>query len=496
MMKISLLYPLWTEEYGQISHFAKKAGKLPPLNLALLAAYAEKQGHEVKIIDGEAEGIAIPQMVQTTAEFCPDLIGITATTPFYHIAVELADALKKKMPNVPIAIGGPHITVLREAAFNTCFDFAFIGESDDSWTEFLEKYERKQDIHSVRGIMYREYENVKFTGTAHSVKDVNEVPRPARHLLNNAAYFMGTMQGIKKFTTIMTVRGCPFQCIFCSTKVFGNDTRKRAPELVIKEMQECIEKYGTEHFMFLDETLTLHRSHIMAICDLIIQENLNITFEGGTRANMVDEELIRKMKAAGLIRLGFGLESVDETIRITMKKQVPLQSYLEANRLTNKYEIETGNTCMIGLPGETIETIKKTLVFLRKSKEIKQANISIAVPYPGTELYDMAQKGQLGLKLETNDFSHYRRYNAAVMTVGELSPENLIAIQNEAFASIYLAPWRWEPMTRKSGLRGALLTFQRLAKALKQGGTRFLTNTQLGVEEAEVPNYQAVPPTY
>lgn len=488
MMKICLLYPLWTEEYGTISHFARKAGKWPPLNLALLGAYAVEQGHQVKIIDGEAEGIAIPQMVLSTAQFCPDLIGITATTPFYHIAVELGEALKSQMPKVPIAIGGPHITVLREAVFNACFDFAFIGESDNSWSEFLAKYQGKQDIRSVRGILYRQDGDVRFTGEADAVQDLNEVPLPARHLLNNSAYFLGTEQGIKKFTTIMTVRGCPFKCIFCSTKVFGNRVRKRSPELVIREMQECIEKHGIEHFMFLDDTLTLYRSHVMAICNLIIQENLGITFEGSTRANLVDEELIRIMKEAGLIRLSYGLESVDETIRTTMRKHVPLESYVDANRLTNKYGIETLNSCMIGLPGESIETIKKTLAFLRKSKEIKQANISIAVPYPGTELYDMAQKGHLGLQMATTDFSHYRRYNAAVMTVGALSPEDLIAAQNEAFASIYLAPWRWEPMTAKSGLRGALLTAQRLAKSLKRGDTRFLTNSQLGVEEAETPD--------
>ena len=248
-------------------------------------------------------------------------------------------------------------------------------------------------------------------------------------------------------------------------------------------MKECIEKYAVEHFMFLDDTLTLHRQHIIDICNLIIKENLNITFEGSTRANLIDEELVSLMKKAGLIRLSFGLETVDEGIRKTMKKMVPLESYITANKLTNKYGIETLNSCMIGLPGETIETVRKTLAFLRNSKEIKQANISIAVPYPGTELYEMAKKEENGLKLVTEDFSNYRRYNAAVMQVGELSPDDLIDIQNEAFASIYLAPWRWEPMIRKSGAKGALLTFNRLVNCLKKGDSRFLTNKQLGVIE-------------
>jgi anaerobic magnesium-protoporphyrin IX monomethyl ester cyclase len=481
-MKITLIFPLWTEEYGTISHFAKKVGKLPPLNLCILASYAENKGHEVMIIDGEAEGLSIEETVKRTKEFNPDLIGITATTPFYHISVELAHALKKEL-KVPIAIGGPHITVLKDKVFFDCFDYAFIGESDRSWQEFLDKFEKKEDISSIKGMMFRKDNQIIDTGQHITIEDVNKIPVPARHLLKNELYNIGTMEGVKRFTTIATMRGCPYKCIFCSTKVFGKDLRKKDPQLVIKEMKECIEKFGIQHFIFLDETLTLDRNHIMNICDLIIKEKLNITFEGGTRANMVDEELIKKLKEAGLIKIGFGLEAVDESIRTTMKKMVPLESYIEANKLTNKYGIDTLNTCMIGLPGETIETIKKTLAFLRKSKDIQQANISIAVPYPGTELYDMAKEGKLGLKLETEDFSKYRRYNAAVMTVGEFSPEDLIEIQNEAYASIYLPSWRWESMIKRSGAMGALLTFKRLVKSLKNGKTRFLTNEQLGVKE-------------
>lgn len=483
-MKISLLYPLWTEEYGEISHFAKKMGVYPPLNLAYLAAISEKEGHEVNIIDGEADDLSIEQIVNQTKKFSPDLIGITGTTPFYHISVNLAKELKKQIPEVPIAIGGPHITVLKEEAFENCFDYAFIGEAEKSWEKFLDIYEKGKDISQVGGILYRYKKEVKFTGPAEPIGDINDLPIPSRHLLKPENYNLGTLQGTKRFTSIMTMRGCPFKCIFCSTKVFGKDTRRRSPEKVIQEIKECKEKYGIEHLYFLDGTLTLNRQHILDICDLLIKENLGITWEGGTRANLVDEELIKKMAKAGLIRLSFGLESVDENIRIIMKKKVPLEGYTEANRLTNKYGIETLNSCMIGLPGETEETIRKTLRFLRESKEIKEANISIAVPYPGTELYEMAKRGDHKLRLVTNDFSKFRRYNCAVMQVGNLSPQDLIDIQNEAFASIYIfAPWRWEPMIKRSGLKGAELTVKRLMKCIDKGNTRFLTNKQLGMKE-------------
>jgi len=480
-MKISLLYPSWTEEYGNISYFAKRAGRFPPLNLAYLGAIAEKEGHEVKIIDGEAEEMSLENIIKETEDFKSDIVGITATTPFYHLAVNLATELKKRR-KVPIAIGGPHITVLKEQVFDECFDYGFIREAETSWKEFLERRVNGRDLEGIKGILYRKDDKVEYNGDVDPVKSLDAIPIPARHLLRNDKYRLGTMEGTKQFTSIMTVRGCPYKCTFCSTEVFGNNTYRRNPNKVIEEIKQVVDKYGTKHFLFLDDTLTLNKSHIESVCDKIINSGLNITFEGGTRANLIDEELIRKMRRAGLIRLGFGLETVDEEMRERINKNIPLESYGVANRLANKYGIEATNSCIIGLPGETEETVKKTLKFLRQSRDIKQSNISIAVPYPGTELYKMALQGKDGLRLVDKDFSHFRRYNAAVMQVGDLSPEDLVNIQNEAFASIYLAPWRWVPMIRKSGLKGAWLTGKRLYKCLKEGNTRFITNKQLGIK--------------
>jgi radical SAM superfamily enzyme YgiQ (UPF0313 family) len=268
-------------------------------------------------------------MVKQTWDFYPNLIGITATTPFYHIATELAHCLKCHLPDVPVAIGGPHITVLKEKAFHAPFDYGFIQEADNSWQEFLRTMMYGRDPLEVRGILLRVNGSAYCTAHALPCSDINQVPFPARHLLKNQLYRLGTLQGTKRFTTIMTVRGCPFECIFCSTNVFGKDTRRRSPALVIEEMKWCVENIGTQHFMFLDDTLTMHRKHMLDICDRMIAAKLPVTFEGSTRANLVDEALIARMAEAGLIRLSFGLESVDETIRETMKKNVPLESCLK-----------------------------------------------------------------------------------------------------------------------------------------------------------------------
>ena len=170
------------------------------------------------------------------------------------------------------------------------------------------------------------------------------------------------------------------------------------------------------------------------------------------------------MKKAGLIRLSFGLETVDEEMRKTMNKKVPLEAYKEANHLCNKHDIEVTNSVMIGLPGETRENVYKTLRFLRQSKDIKQVNFAIATPYPGTAFYDMAVGGTVGVDLLIDDFSQYKRYGQAVTQIGELSPDDLVQLQNEGFVSIYSAYWRWLSVLKKHGVVGLLLTLVRLFK--------------------------------
>ena len=466
-MRVILLFPKWTFHQGIVGYFAKKGSTFTPLNLAWLAAIAERDGHEVGIIDGEAEDLSLPKMVEQTLAFRPDIIGITGASPFYNIVIDLARALKVEDSQISIVTGGPHITILGENAFDTCFDYAFIGETENSWPQFLEVYAKGKDVSAIKGILYRDNGKVKYSGAAEPIDDLDTMPFPARHLLKMDKYKLGTLDGVKNFTSTMFSRGCPFDCIYCSTKVSGKRLRKRSVRSLIDEMKSVVSEFNVRHFYFCDDNLTLDRRYTLEMCDLIDQEGLSITFEGSTRANLVDEELISRLSKSGLIRLSFGLESVDPEIRRIIKKEVPLESYEIANKLVNKYDIECLNSVMIGLPGETPKTVKKLLSYLRHSREIKQANCSIAMPYPGTELLEMAKKGEHGLRLVTDDYSKFRRYGSAVMSVGELSPDDLIRLQNDAYVSIYAAPWRWKTVLKKSGIIGLLLTFTRLIMSIR-----------------------------
>jgi anaerobic magnesium-protoporphyrin IX monomethyl ester cyclase len=466
-MKVLLLYPSWTGVYGLFGHFARRNSTWPTLNLALLAGIAERYGHEVTILDGEAEQISLDEMVRLAVAQKPDVIGFTATSPFFHLSKSVAEGIKRVAPHIPIAVGGPHITIMKEKALLPAFDYAFIGEAEESWPAFLNALEQKRDVSSVAGIILRRDGAIVSTGQPADITRLDDLPMPARHLLNMSQYRLGTLRGRLPFTSIQTMRGCPWKCIFCASEALKTtEMRVRSPRSVVNEMKYGVEKLGTRHFYIVDDVMTLWKGHILEIADLIDQEGLRITFEGSTRANLVEDEVIARLVKSGLIRLSFGLETVDPEIRKTMKKQVPLEHYIRANGICNKYGVEALNSVMIGLPGETRETVRATLKFLRNAREVKQANFAIAVPYPGTEFHELAVKGDKGVKLMTEDFSEYRRYGSAVTTVGDLTPHDLIDLQNEGFVSIYSAPWRWIPMLQKHGIIGGSLMLLRVARLL------------------------------
>ena len=469
-MKIIFVYPQWTGKLGLISgYFARKAGGIvPPLNLGLLAAIAKKAGHDVSIIDAEIDRINEDDVVKRIVKENPYLVALTGMSPFFHLSKSFAESLKKAKPKQKILIGGQHITIQEKEAFHKCFDYGYCGECENQLAPFLNALEKNTSFKNIKGIYYRDKGKVMYTGTNTYVRDLDSLPFPARDLLPMHKYKIGTLEGRKNFTSILTMRGCPWHCIFCaSDKLNTTLVSKRSPENVITEIKQCIDKFGIRHFLFMDDVLTLYfDQHLKKICEKIIEENLDITFEGSTRANLIKDEMIELMSKAGLIRMSFGLETVDSEMRKTMKKQVPLKYYSEANRILNKYNIEATNSVMIGLPGETRENVQQTLDYLKNDSEVKMANFAIAIPYPGTEFYGMASSGHSGIDLISDDFSEYKRYGSAVTNVGDLSAQDLIDLQNEGFVSIYSKPNRWKSVIKKNGWFGGMLMLLRVLKLI------------------------------
>ena len=242
----------------------------------------------------------------------------------------------------------------------------------------------------------------------------------------------------------------------------------KSPKRVVEEMKDIAEKYSyVKHIYIVDDVLTFWPEHVVEICDRIDAEGLKFTFESSTRANLVSDELIERLARSGLIRLSFGLETIDPKMRVTMQKKVPIEAYAVANRICTSHGVEAMNSLMIGLPGETKETIRTTLDWVASQRDIMQANLAIAIPYPGTEFHEMAVSGQHGVELLTENFAEYMRYGSAVTNVGDLTARELIERQQEGFVKIYTKPWRWGAMWRKHGVLGFALEIWNILRVLK-----------------------------
>ena len=223
-MRIVFSYQFWsgTSTYGLFGHFAKRNSTWPPLAQALLAAVCEEAGHEAIILDGQANEWSTERMAREVIAANPDIVGINAYTPFYHLSADLAAAIKKINPDIPIIGGGPHFTIAKEKAMIPQFDYGFMGEAEDSLPEFLDALEGGKPLCDVRGIMWRENGEIKNTGERwvrtesmtkkeiHGEHPLDRFPFPARHLLNMRHYRLGTPNGRDNFTSLQTARGCPW----------------------------------------------------------------------------------------------------------------------------------------------------------------------------------------------------------------------------------------------------------------------------------------------
>lgn len=484
-MRIVFLYPRWTGEYGLFGYFAKRNSTWMPQNIALLAAIAEQHGHEAAIIDGQAENLSREELLHRAISLKPDIYAFTCYSPFAHINADSAQDLKNAGVKEPIIVGGPHCTILKEKFLEQYpqFDYVFMGEAEESLPNFLNTYQKGEDPAQVKGVIFKRNgktvigepqwipATIKITGKTVGEESVLDTyPFPARHLLPMKKYRLGTGDGRNYFTSIHTMRGCPWHCIFCASEAIKTTKMSmRSPESVVDEIEQVQRDYPfIKHIFFTDDVLTLwYEQHFKKICDLIIQRGIKMTFESSTRANLVEDEMIAHMAKTGLIRLSFGLETVNTQMRETMRKQVKLDDYPRACKICSKYGVEAMTSVMIGLPGETLATIEELSNFLASNRHIKQANCSIAVPYPGTEFNEIAIAGTHGVELLSEDFSKYLRYGKAVTKIGELTSDDLIRLQNKMFIRIYSKPWRWKPMYNKHGIWGFVLLGVRIYRDLK-----------------------------
>ena len=401
---------------------------LPPTDLMYLAAVAEKAGLEAKINDYSQNG----DYEADLKEFNPDYLVVNIATPTLEHDLDAVKKAKEICPNV--------ITIAKGAAFLTLadriikehneLDFGILGEAENTLKEILEGKPKAE----ILGLYYKENDEVKFTGNRPFIEDLDSLPFPARHLVDNNIYRRPDNNKVQ--ATIKVSRGCPFHCFFClATPVSGAKVRRRSPENIVAEIKECVEKYNIKNFLFWSDIFNIDKEWTMKLCQAIIDSGLKITWSANTRADTADLEMAEMMYKSGCRLVSIGVESGSQYMLEKMGKKITLNDVRRTVKVFKKNKIRIYNYFVIGLPWETEETVEETIKF---AIELNSDFISFytATPFPGSRFYDYALEHNLFDK-ETSFENAY--YYPAVNT-HNLSRERVFELHKSAIKRFYLRP--------------------------------------------------------
>ena len=423
---------------------------VPPLGLAYIAAVLEQE-HDVAILDAVVEGrqhscgdmvhlgLTFDEIYREIKKQSPDIVGIGCLfSSQYEAAMRIAEIAKKH--NTKVIIGGSHPSSQPEETMqDKNIDFIVLGEGEETSKQLINAIKNGKSLEKIDGIAYRKHGKIKVNPRKTWIKNLDSLPLPARHLLNMKKYFASkTSHGPElmrtPYTSMITSRGCPFSCIFCDHP-FGKTVRMHSPEYSVKEIEILVNKYGAREIQFHDENLMYDKERLRKICDKIIEKKIDITWSCYARADRADYELFKKMNEAGCWMVSFGIESGNQEVLNFIKKGTTLEIVRKAVAAARKAGLQVRGSYMVGHPIDTKETIKETIKFV-KSLKLDHASCAITVPYPGSELYEIADKYGAFRKKE---FSKYKRQddNDLSFIPHGFTEKELIGIQKNARIEFY-----------------------------------------------------------
>jgi radical SAM superfamily enzyme YgiQ (UPF0313 family) len=313
------------------------------------------------------------------------------------------------------------------------FDYAIYGEGEITFVDLLHALE-KHDLSTVHGLAYREYEHVRVNPPREYIQDLDQLPFPAYDLIPDLALYHPDPSNYRltPVVNIITSRGCPNHCTFCDRNVFGQKLRQRSPENVAEEIEFLVKQYGVREIAFVDDTFTIGKARLLQIFTLLQQKDIQILWTCMSRVNTVDYETLAFMKKMGCWKIKFGIESGDEVILIKIRKNINLHTAKEVICSCKWLKISTSGFFIIGHPGETKESIEKTIDFAL-DVPFDDIVVTINTPIPGTVQYEESE--QYG----TLDITNTSRFNywSAVFIPHGLTSEYLITSQKRMYKRFY-----------------------------------------------------------
>ena len=393
-MKIVLINPPFGQSLSIAEYEHRKAilEIVAPLGIAYIAAVLERNNYQVKIFDC-AIGISQFKLMDSLKKEKPDIVGIAATSLSIGSAEKVAMNVRNFLPDSIIIIGGPHVTALSYDVMSfECFDVGVIGEGEITFLELVKRIGKSGlgYLDDIDGIAYKRNGNVIITRRRDFIRDLDNLPFPARHLLPPLSKYSPILVSYRKLpiATIISSRGCPMRCSFCDRAVFGSVYRARSADNILEEMELVIDKFGAKEIRFYDDIFTCDKELVFELCQKLKKRYIRIPWTCFALVNTISKELLKKMKDAGCWQVSFGLESGDERVLKYLKKNITLAQNERAVKWAKEVGLGIRAHFVVGSPWETKESLQKTLDFA-KNFNIDYAHFIKFMPYPGSEAYKM-----------------------------------------------------------------------------------------------------------
>lgn len=407
---------------------------MPPLGVMYIASFLRGSGHDVEIVDLNMRN------GNGDIDFSPfDIVGVSSDTPRTNDALELAR--KAKEAGKLVVMGGPHPTFQDEEILGTGWvDFIVRGEGEATFLALVTALGegRKEDLEKVRGISFLDSDGrIVRTSQPDYLEDLDNLPYPSRGLVKLENYRHLTLSG-RPMTSILTSRGCPYDCSFCSAnKIVGRTWRARKPSNIVDEMETVMKEYPFTAFCLVDDNFTLNVKRVSDMCDEIMERDLDIRWWCMSRSDLIakNEQLVEKMAQSGCDTMFIGLESGSQKSLENYHKHSSVEMGEKAVSTLKKHGIDTHASFIIGDVNETHEDIQRTLAYaLDLDPFVLQ--VSIMTPYPGTRLFEEIKK-----RIYERNWSKYDGTHGVFHT-DHFAPGELEKILKDIYKKFYLRPGR------------------------------------------------------
>ncbi len=408
-----------------------------PLSLANIGAVLEKNGHEVRLVDCPAEGIAWGLLEDLVNSSRPEAVIWSTGTPSIQDDLEVASIVKKCNSKIFTGVFGTHVTVLDRQCMDAFPDVDCIIRNEPEITagELINSLAAGRNPEGIEGLTFRNSAgDIIVNSPRPFIQDLDVLPFPAWHLVNLDRYRL-PLQG-RRFLMVAPLRGCPFNCSFCTCQTYyGKRLRKRSVKNVIEEIIYDSERFKINDFFIWAETFVVDKEYVASLCRAIIEKGLSISWTSNSRVDTVDPDLLWLMARAGCWMISFGIESGNQRILDGVGKGTNLKQAREAVRSAREAGIKTVGHFILGLPGETKESMEETIKYAC-SLGLDLAQFYCAVPFPGSRLYDHAlEEGWI----TSNDYSSFKQ-DYALMRLPTVTPEEVSKYRDLAYRKFYFNP--------------------------------------------------------